>query len=82
MFERCADSRFIVKNYEYLEELMLLKQADYSACKDDLSPAPTVVKMRAILENMKAEGVPFTLKELSVRAHISRAIFAPSISWP
>ncbi len=59
--------RFIVKNYEYLEELMLLKQADYSACKDDLSPAPTVVKMRAILENMKAEGVPFTLKELSVK---------------
>ncbi|MDE6505365.1 MAG: HD domain-containing protein [Clostridia bacterium] len=59
--------RFIVKNYEYFEELMLLKQADYSACKDDLSPAPTVVKMRAILGDMKKEGAPLTLKELAVK---------------
>lgn len=59
--------KFIVKNYDYFEELMLLKQADYSACRDDLSPAPCVVKMRGILQKMREEGVPLTLKELDIK---------------
>lgn len=59
--------KFIVENYEYFDDLMLLKQADYSACRDDFSPAPTVVKMKGIYEKMKAENIPFTVKELDVR---------------
>ena len=58
---------FIVKNYDVYEPLLLLKQADYSGCKDDLSPCPTLVKWRGIEEKMRAEGVPFTLKQLAVR---------------
>lgn len=59
--------KFIVKNFPFFEELMLLKQADFSACKDDLSPAPAVVKMRGILGRMREEGVPLTIKQLAVR---------------
>ncbi|MDE7168009.1 MAG: HD domain-containing protein [Clostridia bacterium] len=59
--------KFIVKNLNYFDELMLLKQADFSACRDDLSPAPSVVKMTAILQKMKEEGVPLDLKQLNVR---------------
>ncbi len=58
--------RFLVTHYPLLEELFLVKQADFSGCKDDLSPVPTVVKMKALLEKMRAEKVPFTLKELAV----------------
>ncbi|MGN0818462.1 MAG: CCA tRNA nucleotidyltransferase [Candidatus Coproplasma sp.] len=59
--------RFIVVNHDILPELLLLKQADYSACKDDLSPAPGVVKWKKIYSAMEREGVPMSLKELAVR---------------
>lgn len=59
--------RFMVANYAYLSKLLLLKQADYSACKDDLSVAPCVARWERILSDMRAEGVPFTVKELNVR---------------
>lgn len=59
--------KFIIMHLKYFDELMLLKQADYSACRDDLSPAPSVVKMTGVLQKMKEEGVPLCLKELNVR---------------
>ena len=59
--------KFIVGHLDILDDLLLLKQADFSACKDDLSPAPCVVKWEGILKAMQIEGVPFTLKELDVR---------------
>ena len=58
--------RFFVENYPVLDELMLVKQADFSACTDDTSVAPTLVKWQALLAKMRAEGVAFTLKELAV----------------
>ena len=58
--------RFFVENYPVLDELMRVKQADFSACTDDTSVAPTLVKWQALLAKMRAEGVPFTLKELAV----------------
>lgn len=61
--------KFIVRNYEYFDELMLLKQADFSACKDNLAVAPTVSKMKGILDKMISEKVPLTLKELAVRGN-------------
>ena len=59
--------KFVVKHLDVIGDLLLLKQADYSACKDDLSVAPCVSKWEEIIAKMKSEGVPFTLKELAVR---------------
>ncbi|MGN1104934.1 MAG: CCA tRNA nucleotidyltransferase, partial [Candidatus Coproplasma sp.] len=61
--------KFIVRHYEYIDELLMVKQADYSACKDDLSQAPCVKKWKAIIEKMKNEGVPFTLKGLAIKGN-------------
>ena len=58
--------RFFVENYPILDALMLVKQADFSACTDDTSTAPTLIKWQALLAKMRAEGVAFTLKELAV----------------
>ncbi len=59
--------KFIVRNLNVLDDLLKLKQADFSACKDDLSIAPCVKKWKEIIAKMKKEGVPFTLKQLAVR---------------
>ncbi|MDE6372941.1 MAG: HD domain-containing protein [Clostridia bacterium] len=59
--------KFIVAHLDILDDLLLLKQADYSACKDDLSPAPCVAKWKKIYSRMLSEGVPLNLKQLNVR---------------
>jgi hypothetical protein len=61
--------RFLVKHHDILEALLLLKQADFSACKDNLSVAPTVKRWRALYEKMQEENVPFTLKQLAVKGN-------------
>lgn len=58
--------REIVRDYDILPRLFALRQADFSACKDDLSVAPSVKKWTAIVHEMQAEGVPFTLSALAV----------------
>ncbi len=58
--------RFFVQNHATLGDLLKVKQADFSACTDDPSKAPTCQKWEALLTKMKAEGVPFSLKELAV----------------
>ncbi len=58
---------FIAEHFSLLEKLFLVKQADYSACKDDLSSAPTVVRWQGILEQMKREGAPRTISELKIK---------------
>lgn len=70
--------REMIENYDLLERLLTLKQADYTACKDDFSPAPAVVKWRAILADMKREGVPIRLSELAVNgAELQKAGVKP-----
>ena len=59
--------KFIVAHLGILDELLALKQADYSACKDDTSVAPCVVKWKEIYAKMVEEGVPLTKKQLAVR---------------
>ncbi len=59
--------RLIVERYPLLKKLLDLKQADFSACKDDFSTAPTVVRWKAILEGMEKEGAPRTMTELNVK---------------
>lgn len=61
--------KFIVKNYAVLDKLLAIKQADYSACKDDLGQAPCVAKWRKIYSDMLSEGVPMTLKQLDIRGN-------------
>ena len=58
--------RFFVTHQDILQELLLVKQADFSACMDDLSIAPTCKRWKTLLEQMKEEGVPFSVKELTI----------------
>ena len=59
---------FIVSNHDIFEEILMLKQADFSACKDNLSICPTVKKWKEIYQKMKEQKVPFSIKELKVSA--------------
>lgn len=61
--------KLILENYKIIDLLLALKQADFSACKDDLSVCPTVIKWKEILEKMKEEGTPFNLKDLKITAN-------------
>lgn len=61
--------KFIVNNYAVMDELLLLKQADYSACKDDLDVAPCVKKWKKIIADMQSEGTPFNIKGLNIRGN-------------
>lgn len=59
--------KFIVNHGDIWGDLLALKQADYSACRDDLSPAPGVEKWRGIYADMLKEGAPMTIRQLKVR---------------
>ncbi len=61
--------RALLSSYPVLEKLFALKQADFSASKDDLSPAPVVVKWREIFAEMQRERCPFTLRGLAVNGN-------------
>ncbi|MDE5547604.1 MAG: HD domain-containing protein [Clostridia bacterium] len=69
--------REIVQYHTVLPKLLALKQADFSACKDDLSPAPAVVKWQTVYAAMREEGVPFTVKELAVNGNDALAAGVP-----
>ena len=58
--------RFFVAHLDILEELLLVKQADFSACMDDFSIAPTVKRWEDLLDKMKAEGAPLRIKDLAL----------------
>ena len=58
--------KFIITHFSLLEDLFCVKQADFSACMDNVSEVPTVTKMKALLAKMQAENTPLCLKELAV----------------
>ena len=75
--------RFFVRHsQEFLEKLMLLKQADFSGCMNENTTAPTVKKWRDLLNKMKAEKAPFSLKDLALRGNelLEIGIPAPAVS--
>ena len=73
--------RFFVDHYDILEDLLKVKQADYSGCMDDESTAPTVVRWKGLLARMHKEGAPLTLKQLAVSGQdLLRSIPAPQIA--
>lgn len=58
--------RYLVENYRILPELIALKQADFSACMDNVSVCPTKIRWENLLQKMHEEGVPFSLKGLKI----------------
>ena len=58
--------RFFVTNLPILDDLLSVKQADFSACMDDLAPAPTCLRWQAVLQKMQTEHVPLQTKDLAV----------------
>ncbi|MBQ9734687.1 MAG: CCA tRNA nucleotidyltransferase [Clostridia bacterium] len=60
--------KYIVKNHDRLEELMMVKQADFRASLEIEDTAPALVKWKRIYERMKVDGTPFNLKELEISA--------------
>lgn len=75
MYDLRCDARenkiraFIVDNYDIIDGILAIKQADFSACRDDEGEAPCVTKWKRIISDMKEEGAPFTLKQLAVRGN-------------
>lgn len=60
--------KFVQKNADILTKLCLLKDADRIGCgycKEGQSPAS--IRLRKTLEQMKAEGVPFSVRDLRIR---------------
>jgi len=66
--------RFFVENYYILSGLMELKQADYSACKDDLSLCPTNARWKKILDDMEISGAPLNLAALNIKGNDIRQL--------
>ncbi len=57
---------FLAKNSSELEDLLAVKQADFRASLESDEIAPTIAKWRKILNKMKEEGAPLSLKELNI----------------
>ena len=60
--------KFIVNNFDFIEDLFKLKQADFMAGLEQEGVAPTITRWRNIIENMKKDGVPFGFKDLQITA--------------
>ena len=73
--------KLIVANKDIFDKLLLIKQADFSACRDNLEEAPCVTKWRAIYKKMIEEGAPTELKELKIRGDelIAAGVPAPHV---
>lgn len=59
--------KFVLANCDLLDKIVAIKQADFSACKDDRSLAPSARRLTDVYAKMKEEGLPFSLKELAVK---------------
>ena len=60
--------KFIIKNFDQLDKLMMIKQADFRASLETHDIAPTLIKWGRIKQKMQLDGTPFTLKELKISA--------------
>lgn len=73
--------RFFVDHFPYFDQLLLIKQADYSGCMDDTDVAPTVKRWTALRDTMEKEGAPLTLKDLKIKgSDLLQRVPAPLIS--
>ena len=60
--------KIIIENVDVFRKLMSLKQADFSACKDNTEKCPTVLKWENVYARMRTDGTPFSVKELKICA--------------
>ena len=73
--------KFFVDHFSILDELMQIKQADFSGCMDDIGVAPTVVRWKNLLEKMRKERAPLCIKDLAIRGKdLIELVPAPMIS--
>ncbi len=72
--------KFIIENYDIFDKILLIKQADYSACCDSLAEAPSVTKFKSVYQKMTEEGVPFTLGGLDIKGNELLALGFPPAS--
>ena len=70
--------KLIVANKDIFDKLLLIKQADFSACCDNSDEAPCVTKWKGIYEKMKKEGAPTELKELAIKGDEVMAAGVPA----
>ena len=68
---------FIVEHYDIYPLLLLLKQADFSGCKDDCSECPTVRRWKTIYDKMIRSGAPFTLRQLQIDGNLLQTRVRP-----
>ncbi len=61
--------RFLVENKSLIEQLFMLKQADFKAGLEQEGVSPTIVKWKGILDKMKKDGTPFSCKDLNITAN-------------
>ncbi len=66
ILEDSAVRVFILRNYELLEDLLKLKQADFLAHGKESGENPSVTKLRRVWGEMLVSEVPLTLKDLPV----------------
>ncbi len=57
---------FMVKNHDRLDNLLLIKQADFRASLETHDVAPTLIKWGRLYKTMKEDGTPFSLKDLKI----------------
>lgn len=60
--------RLIIENQDLFFDLLALKRADYTACKDQEGEPIAVEKFERIYSQMKGDGTPFNLGELKLDA--------------
>ena len=60
--------KFIVKNFDRIDQLLMVKQADFRASLEADYDAPTVVKWKKAINKMREDGTPFSLKQLKISA--------------
>lgn len=68
--------QFIVKYADFLDKIILLKQADYCGCGIRTGLCPTAEKLKRIRRKMKAEDAPFSIGDLKVDGGDIRALGA------
>ncbi len=59
---------FLARNFNELDELLQVKQADFRASLESDEISPTIIKWQKIIKKMKEEGAPTSMKELNVTA--------------
>ncbi len=66
--------RFIADNFDEIDALIKIKEADYRALKDKEIPKSFLIRLKKTREKMLMDGTPIKLKELKVGAKELKAL--------